>query len=83
MPLHGLPGTPGSPFGAVVTAVISKFPLRGEPKADVKVSQSGNRRAQMYRPERGTPLFSAALGNLATLIHCLHGFPRECRSAKA
>lgn len=57
----------GSPLRCVVTAPTDKFSLRGEPKAYVKLAQSGNRRAQMFCPECGTPLFAAAPENPASV----------------
>jgi len=50
----------GSPFRAVVAAPMASFELRGEPKSYVKVAQSGNRRAQVFCPECGTPLYATA-----------------------
>jgi len=50
----------GSPFRAVVAASIGTFQLQGEPKAYIKVAESGNRRAQMFCPDCGTPLYAAA-----------------------
>jgi hypothetical protein len=50
----------GAPFRAIVTVPIEKFLLVGDPKSYIKVAQSGNRRAQVFCPECGTPLYSAA-----------------------
>jgi hypothetical protein len=50
----------GSPFRAVVVASIEKFAVHGAPKSYVKVADSGNRRAQMFCPECGTPLYACA-----------------------
>ena len=58
----------GSPFRAVVVAPISKFSVTGTPKSYVKVAQSGNRRAQMFCPECGTPLFATAPENATSVI---------------
>ena len=58
----------GAPFRAVVAASIDKFTLRGTPKSYVKVAQSGNRRAQMFCPECGTPLFATAPENATSVI---------------
>jgi len=44
----------------VVLAPIETFVLRGEPKSYIKVAESGNRRAQMFCPECGTPLYATA-----------------------
>jgi hypothetical protein len=53
----------GAPFRAVVSAPIETFVLRGEPKRYIKTAQSGNRRAQVFCPECGTPLYATAPEN--------------------
>lgn len=53
----------GSPFRVIVAVPIEKFSVRGAPKSYVKVAQSGNRRAQVFCPECGTPLYAAAPEN--------------------
>ena len=58
----------GSPFRAVVAAPIASFNLRGEPKSYVKVAQSGNRRAQVFCPECGTPLYATAPENATSVV---------------
>jgi hypothetical protein len=58
----------GSPFRAVVAAPIESFDLRGQPKSYVKVAESGNRRAQMFCPECGTPLYATAPENPTSVI---------------
>jgi len=58
----------GSPFRAVVAASIDKFSLLGTPKSYVKVAQSGNRRAQVFCPQCGTPLYATAPENPTTVV---------------
>lgn len=58
----------GSPFRAVVAAPIGSFVVRGQPKSYVKVAQSGNRRAQVFCPECGTPLYGTAPENATSVI---------------
>jgi hypothetical protein len=58
----------GAPFRAVVTVPIEKFSLQGEPRTYVKVAQSGNRRAQVFCPECGTPLYSSAAENPGAVV---------------
>ena len=58
----------GSPFRAVVAAPIDSFHLSGTPKGYVKVAQSGNRRAQMFCPECGTPLYATAPENATSVV---------------
>lgn len=58
----------GSPCRAVVAAPIGTFALRGTPKSYVKVAQSGNRRAQVFCPECGTPLYATAPENPTSVI---------------
>lgn len=57
----------GAPFRAVVPAAIDQFKLQGTPKSYIKVAQSGNRRAQMFCPNCGTPLFATAPENATTV----------------
>ena len=58
----------GSPFRTVVAAPMASFSLRGTPKSYVKVAQNGNRRAQMFCPDCGTPLYAAAPENPTSVI---------------
>jgi len=58
----------GSPFRTVVAAPMERFSLHGTPKSYVKVAQSGNRRAQMFCPDCGTPLFATAPENPTSVI---------------
>lgn len=58
----------GSPFRAVVAAAIGKFKVHGTPKSYIKVAQSGNRRAQVFCPECGTPLYATAPENATSVI---------------
>ena len=58
----------GSPFRAVVAAPIGSFVLHGQPKSYIKVAQSGNRRAQVFCPECGTPLYGTAPENATSVI---------------
>jgi hypothetical protein len=58
----------GAPFRAIVMVPIEKFSLLGKPKTYVKVAQSGNRRAQVFCPECGTPLYSAAAENPSAVV---------------
>jgi hypothetical protein len=58
----------GAPFRAVVAVPIGKFALQGTPKSYVKVAQSGNRRAQAFCPDCGTPLYATAPENPTSVI---------------
>jgi len=53
----------GAPFRHVVPAHVDSFSLSGTPKSYIKVAESGNRRAQMFCPECGTPLYGASPEN--------------------
>jgi hypothetical protein len=53
----------GAPFRAIAMVPIERFSLLGQPKTYVKVAQSGELRAQVFCPECGTPLYSAAAEN--------------------
>ena len=57
----------GSPFREVAVAPIESFVLRGSPKSYVKVAASGNRRAQMFCPTCGTPLYGTAPENATSV----------------
>jgi hypothetical protein len=57
----------GAPLRAIVVAPIERFVLQGQPKSYIKVAQSGNRRAQVFCPECGTPLYGAAAVNPSTV----------------
>jgi hypothetical protein len=48
----------GAPLRAVVRTPVAQFSLKGKPKTYVKVAQSGNRRAQVFCPDCGTPLYA-------------------------
>jgi hypothetical protein len=58
----------GAPFRAIAMVPIEQFSLTGQPKTYVKVAQSGNRRAQVFCPECGTPLYSAAAENPTAVV---------------
>lgn len=58
----------GAPLRAVVPAPIEQFVLQGRPKSYVKLAQSGNRRAQVFCPECGTPLYGAAAENPSSVV---------------
>jgi hypothetical protein len=59
--LLGLPSPLRRAVRVVVVTTSDKFQLQRSPKSYVKVAQSGNRRAQMFCPECGTPLYACAL----------------------
>ena len=58
----------GAPFRTVVAASIDSFRLSGSPKSYIKVAQSGNRRAQVFCPECGTPLYATTPENPTSVI---------------
>jgi len=58
----------GSPFRVSVAAPIETFVLHGQPKTYIKVSESGNRRAQVFCPECATPLYATAPENATSVI---------------
>lgn len=53
----------GAPFRVIVRVPMASLKLSGATKTYVKVAESGNRRAQVFCPECGTPLYSAAVEN--------------------
>jgi hypothetical protein len=58
----------GAPFRAVVPTPVERFTLEGKPKTYLKVAQSGNRRAQVFCPECGTPLYATEAENPRTIV---------------
>lgn len=58
----------GAPFRSIVMVPVEQFRLSGRPKTYVKVAQSGNRRAQVFCPECGTPIYSSAPENPTTVV---------------
>lgn len=58
----------GAPYRAVVAAPIETLAVKGVTKSYVKVAQSGNRRAQVFCPECGTPLWATAPENPTSVI---------------
>jgi hypothetical protein len=58
----------GAPFRANVIAPIETLVLVGEPKSYDKIVQNGNKRAQVFCAECGTPLFSKALENATEVV---------------
>ncbi len=58
----------GAPFRAIAMVPIERFSLHGQPRSYVKVAQSGSRRAQVFCPECGTPLYSAAAENPTAVV---------------
>jgi len=58
----------GAPFRGTAVAPMEKFSLKGQPKTYVKVAQSGNRRAQVFCPECGTPIYSSAAENPTAVV---------------
>lgn len=58
----------GAPFRAVVPVPIGQFSLEGVPKTYVKTAQSGNRRAQVFCPACGTPLYATEPEDPVTIV---------------
>src|SRR5438105_6182135 len=58
----------GAPLRASVVAPVQSFVLSGQTKTYIKVAQSGSKRALVFCPECGTPLFASALENAAQVV---------------
>jgi hypothetical protein len=58
----------GAPFRAVVAAAIETLSVSGRTRRYIKVAQSGNRRAQVFCPECGTPLWATAPENPTSVV---------------
>ena len=57
----------GTAFRTTVPSLPGTFVLRsGTPKIYIKTAESGNKRAHAFCPECGTPIYSAALENVAS-----------------
>lgn len=85
----------GSAFRVVAATEPGTFRLlSGTPKSYVKTADSGNQREQTFCPECGSPIYSAAVGEGATVVGLRVGTVRQrehlipsdqywCRSAQA
>ena len=58
----------GAPFRAVVAAPFASLSVNGQTKSYIKVAQSGNRRAQVFCPECGSPLWATTPENPTSVI---------------
>jgi hypothetical protein len=57
----------GSAFRIVVLTPVEAFAISGPTRRYVKVADSGNRRAQVFCPECGTPVYATAPENATTV----------------
>lgn len=57
-----------APYQAAVAAAYETLVVTGQTRSYVKVAQSGNRRAQVFCPECGTPLWATAPENPAAVV---------------
>jgi hypothetical protein len=48
----------GTPYRTIVAVPIGKFHMNGSPKTYIKTAQSGNRRAQVFCPNCGAPIYA-------------------------
>lgn len=53
----------GAPYRAFVRVPVARFVLTGNPKSYTKTAQSGQRRAQVFCPDCGTPLYGSEVEN--------------------
>src|SRR5262252_656373 len=58
----------GSTFRMSVAAPIDTLVIKGQPRSYIKVAESGNRRAQLFCPECGTPLLAMAPENATSVF---------------
>lgn len=58
----------GGPFRTVVATPIGRFHLQGQPKVYVKTAESGNRRAQAFCSDCGTPIDASAPENPTSVM---------------
>ena len=57
----------GAPLRAIAQAPIGSFKLSGPTKTYIKTAESGNKRAQVFCPECGTPLYASAAESPTTV----------------
>jgi hypothetical protein len=58
----------GAAFRAIVPAPLAQFHITGATKTYIKVADSGTRRAQVFCPECGTPLYGSAAENATAVV---------------
>lgn len=58
----------GAPFRAIVSAPMASFVLCGSPETCLRTAASGNRRAQVFCPDCGAPLFARAAEHPSTVV---------------
>jgi hypothetical protein len=68
----------GAAYRTVVPALEGTFKLlSGQPKVYVKTAENGSQRAQVFCPNCGTPIYSAAVGSGSSFIGIRVGTVRQ------
>ncbi len=67
----------GSAFRTIALVSGKSFRISGEPKIYVKTGDSGNRRAQAFCPECGSPIYASAIGEAPEIYNLRVGTIRQ------
>lgn len=68
----------GSAYRTVAPALVGSYKLlSGSPKSYIKTAQDGTKRAQVFCPECGTPIYSGPAGEESTRVGIRVGTLRE------
>jgi hypothetical protein len=84
----------GTAFRTIALVSADTFEISGEPKIYVKTGESGNKRAQAFCPECGSPIYASAAGDNPRVYNLRLGTVRQrdrlppkfqvwCRSAQS
>ena len=67
----------GSAFRTIALVPGKSLRISGEPKIYVKTGDSGNRRAQAFCPECGSPIYACAVGDAPDIYNVRLGTVRQ------
>ncbi len=68
----------GSAFRTLALVSGKSLRISGEPKIYVKTGDSGNKRAQAFCPECGSPIYACAVGDSPDIYNIRLGTVRQC-----
>ncbi len=67
----------GSAFRTIAFVSGKSLKITGEPKIYVKTGESGNKRAQAFCPECGSPIYACAVGDAPDIYNIRLGAVRQ------
>ncbi len=67
----------GSAFRTIALVSGESFKISGEPKIYVKTGDSGNKRAQAFCPECGSPIYASSVDELPKIVNIRLGTFRQ------